>query len=158
MEQGPQGWDGGASPVYLRELLDHWQNRYDWRVEEAMLNRFTHFRADVRGATRLGARIRVLDGGRREVGPDDLSRRTRHLGGQERDVAAARADVEDSHAGDDPGLLEENAREGPEGLGLAAEAVELLGRVPERVRPWRGGLHTIIILGARAVDRAGERT
>jgi len=49
-EQGPQGWDGGASPVYLRGLLDHWQNRYDWRVEEAMLNRFTHFRADVRGA------------------------------------------------------------------------------------------------------------
>ena len=48
-EQGPAGWDAGASPAYLRDLLDHWRNRYDWRVEEAKLNRFGHFRAEVRG-------------------------------------------------------------------------------------------------------------
>jgi len=49
-EQGPDGWDAGASPVYLRDLLEHWRNHYDWRVEEAKLNRFGHFRAEVRGA------------------------------------------------------------------------------------------------------------
>jgi len=48
-EQGPAGWDAGASPAYLRDLLEHWRNRYDWRVEEAKLNRFSHFRAEVRG-------------------------------------------------------------------------------------------------------------
>jgi pimeloyl-ACP methyl ester carboxylesterase len=49
-EQGPQDWDGGGSPVYLRNLLEHWRNRYDWHAEEAKLNRFAHFRAEVRGA------------------------------------------------------------------------------------------------------------
>jgi pimeloyl-ACP methyl ester carboxylesterase len=49
-EQGPQEWDGGASPVYLRDLLEHWRSRYDWRVEEAKLNRFSQFHAEVRGA------------------------------------------------------------------------------------------------------------
>jgi microsomal epoxide hydrolase len=49
-EQGPTGWDAGASPAYLRDLLDHWRHHYDWRAEEARLNRFTQFRAEVRGA------------------------------------------------------------------------------------------------------------
>src|SRR5262245_24606992 len=49
-EQGPPGWDGGASPVYLRELLEHWRERYDWRAQEATLNGFAHFLADVNGA------------------------------------------------------------------------------------------------------------
>jgi pimeloyl-ACP methyl ester carboxylesterase len=48
--QGPPGWDAGASPVYLRALLDHWRERYDWRGEEAKLNRFPQFRAEVNGA------------------------------------------------------------------------------------------------------------
>jgi pimeloyl-ACP methyl ester carboxylesterase len=49
-EQGPPGWDAGASPAYLRDLLDHWRHRYDWRAEEAKLNRFAQFRAEVNGA------------------------------------------------------------------------------------------------------------
>lgn len=49
-EQGPPGWDAGASPVYLRELLEYWRTRYDWRAQEAALNRFAQFRADVGGA------------------------------------------------------------------------------------------------------------
>jgi microsomal epoxide hydrolase len=48
--QGPPGWDAGASPAYLRDLLEHWRDRYDWRREEAMLNRFAQFRAEVNGA------------------------------------------------------------------------------------------------------------
>jgi pimeloyl-ACP methyl ester carboxylesterase len=48
--QGPPGWDAGASPAYLGELLEHWRRRYDWRAAEAELNRHEHFRAEVNGA------------------------------------------------------------------------------------------------------------
>lgn len=43
------GWTYGIDLAYLRELVDHWQQRYDWRQHEAALNRFAHFRADVGG-------------------------------------------------------------------------------------------------------------
>ena len=49
-EQGPPGWDAGASPQYLRELLEYWRARYDWRAQEARLNGFAQFMADVNGA------------------------------------------------------------------------------------------------------------
>lgn len=49
-EQGPPGWDAGASPVYLRELLDYWRHGYDWRAQEARLNGFVQYLADVNGA------------------------------------------------------------------------------------------------------------
>ncbi len=49
-QQGPPDWDAGSSPDYLRELLEHWRTNYDWRAEEASLNRFDHYLADVDGA------------------------------------------------------------------------------------------------------------
>jgi pimeloyl-ACP methyl ester carboxylesterase len=49
-EQGATGWDAGASPTYLRDLLDYWREKYDWRQEEAALNRLAQFRAEVNGA------------------------------------------------------------------------------------------------------------
>ena len=49
-DQGPPGWDAGASPGYLRELLEHWRTTYDWRAEEAISIASMHFRADVDGA------------------------------------------------------------------------------------------------------------
>lgn len=45
-------WDAGTSPAYLRELVAYWRDRFDWRAQEQMLNRFRHFRVDVDG-TRL---------------------------------------------------------------------------------------------------------
>jgi pimeloyl-ACP methyl ester carboxylesterase len=48
--QGPIEWDAGASPAYLRDLLEYWRERYDWRAEEAKLNRLAQFRAHVNGA------------------------------------------------------------------------------------------------------------
>jgi pimeloyl-ACP methyl ester carboxylesterase len=48
--QGAPGWDGGADPVYLQDLLAYWREQYDWRREEAALNRFPHFRAELNGA------------------------------------------------------------------------------------------------------------
>lgn len=49
-EQGPAGWDAGASPVYLRDLLAYWRGQYDWRTQESALNRFAQFRAEIGGA------------------------------------------------------------------------------------------------------------
>ena len=42
-------WIYGIDLGYMRELVDYWQHRYDWRTHEAGLNRFAHFRADVDG-------------------------------------------------------------------------------------------------------------
>lgn len=46
-EGGP--WDYGMDRGYLVELIDHWRTRYDWRAEEAELNRWPQFRAEVGG-------------------------------------------------------------------------------------------------------------
>ncbi len=43
------GWDYGADPAYMRELVAHWRNGFDWRAQEAALNQFDHFRAAVEG-------------------------------------------------------------------------------------------------------------
>src|SRR5262249_41342979 len=43
------GWMYGIDLGYMRELVDYWQHRYDWRTHEAALNRFAHFKADVDG-------------------------------------------------------------------------------------------------------------
>jgi len=48
--QGAAGWDAGGDPAYLRDLLQHWREKYDWRREEAALNGFPQFRAEVNGA------------------------------------------------------------------------------------------------------------
>src|SRR3990172_6982255 len=43
------GWRQGTDPTYLKELCAYWANAYDWRAQEASLNRFPHFCADVDG-------------------------------------------------------------------------------------------------------------
>jgi pimeloyl-ACP methyl ester carboxylesterase len=42
-------WTYGIDLGYMRELVEYWQHRYDWRTHEAALNRFAHFKADVDG-------------------------------------------------------------------------------------------------------------
>jgi microsomal epoxide hydrolase len=42
-------WLHGMSAVYLREFLDYWRLRYDWRTAERALNRFPQFKACVEG-------------------------------------------------------------------------------------------------------------
>ena len=44
-------WEAGTSPAYLRQLVDYWRSQYDWRAQEAQINRFAHFRATVGGTT-----------------------------------------------------------------------------------------------------------
>ncbi|HEY1533807.1 MAG TPA: epoxide hydrolase, partial [Polyangiaceae bacterium] len=46
-------WDAGMSPAYLAQLLRYWRSEYDWRAQEARLNRFAQFRATTRDGTTL---------------------------------------------------------------------------------------------------------
>lgn len=43
------GWNYGTNPDYLRKLVDYWVNQYDWRKQEAALNKFPHFKAAIDG-------------------------------------------------------------------------------------------------------------
>ena len=39
------GWDYGTSLAYLRDVVEYWRTRFDWRSEERAMNAFPHFRA-----------------------------------------------------------------------------------------------------------------
>jgi microsomal epoxide hydrolase len=43
------GWRYGTNQHYLRDLAEHWLARFDWRTQEAAMNRYAHYRADVDG-------------------------------------------------------------------------------------------------------------
>jgi pimeloyl-ACP methyl ester carboxylesterase len=42
-------WEQGTDLTYLRELLHHWAQEFDWRAQERKLNGFNHFRVDLDG-------------------------------------------------------------------------------------------------------------
>jgi len=62
---GDAGWDDGTDPAWLDGLLAYWRDGYDWRAEEAALNRFHHHRAEVDGA-----RLHLIR--EKGAGPDPL--------------------------------------------------------------------------------------
>jgi pimeloyl-ACP methyl ester carboxylesterase len=43
------GWDYGASLPYLKELAEYWRTGFDWRAQEAALNRFPQFITEIDG-------------------------------------------------------------------------------------------------------------
>jgi pimeloyl-ACP methyl ester carboxylesterase len=43
------GWDRGVPLDHLRELADHWRTRFDWRAQEANLNRYPQFTTEIDG-------------------------------------------------------------------------------------------------------------
>ena len=43
-------WEDGASLAFVRRLADHWLHRFDWRAEEARLNRLPQVMVEVDGA------------------------------------------------------------------------------------------------------------
>jgi len=45
-EAGDTGWRHGTSLAFMRDLVDYWQNGFDWRTQEAALNRFDQFVID----------------------------------------------------------------------------------------------------------------
>ena len=42
-------WDAGTPNAYLREALDAWSTRFDWRAEEARINAVAHFTTEIDG-------------------------------------------------------------------------------------------------------------
>ena len=43
------GWDYGTNLAYMKELCAYWVEEFDWRKQEAALNRFNHFTDRVGG-------------------------------------------------------------------------------------------------------------
>ncbi|MDQ6921781.1 MAG: epoxide hydrolase, partial [Candidatus Dormibacteraeota bacterium] len=43
------GWSLGIPLTYMRELAEYWRSAYDWRAEEARLNRFPQFTTTIDG-------------------------------------------------------------------------------------------------------------
>jgi pimeloyl-ACP methyl ester carboxylesterase len=43
------GWTYGSNRDYVRALVEHWGDGFDWRAQEAELNRFAQYRAEVDG-------------------------------------------------------------------------------------------------------------
>jgi pimeloyl-ACP methyl ester carboxylesterase len=43
------GWAYGASLAAMRDLVEHWRARFDWRERERAINAFAHYRAEVDG-------------------------------------------------------------------------------------------------------------
>lgn len=42
-------WEYGANLAYMKELVDYWRTRYDWRAQERQLNRWKHFYVTIDG-------------------------------------------------------------------------------------------------------------
>src|SRR5882724_851888 len=43
------GWEYGSNLAYMRSLAEYWRHSYDWRREEAILNRLPQFRLAIDG-------------------------------------------------------------------------------------------------------------
>lgn len=44
-----ESWDDGTSQAFIQRIVDHWQHRFDWRVQEARLNRLPQYRTTIDG-------------------------------------------------------------------------------------------------------------
>lgn len=40
-------WEYGSNLAYMKELVDYWRTRFDWRTQENRINSFPHFRATI---------------------------------------------------------------------------------------------------------------
>jgi microsomal epoxide hydrolase len=49
LEEQGDPWSAGASIPFMHDLCDHWLNRFDWRAQEAAINRFPQVIATVDG-------------------------------------------------------------------------------------------------------------
>lgn len=43
------GWDRGVPLAYARKLADYWLHKFDWRKQEAWLNKYDQFMAEIDG-------------------------------------------------------------------------------------------------------------
>src|SRR5215510_1757130 len=42
-------WSYGTDGAYLRDLVDHWRARFDWRAQEREMNQWPQFRTELAG-------------------------------------------------------------------------------------------------------------
>lgn len=49
VDLGNEGWNYGVNADYLRSLVTHWRNGYDWRLHEKAINALPQFVTDVAG-------------------------------------------------------------------------------------------------------------
>jgi len=42
-------WEYGSDLSYMRKVLSYWQEDFDWREQESLLNQFDHFKSEVDG-------------------------------------------------------------------------------------------------------------
>jgi microsomal epoxide hydrolase len=66
LAEGGDAWSAGTSPAFLRRLCAYWTSGFDWRAQEAAVNRFPQFMADIDGQ-----RIHLLH--ERGSGPSDTA-------------------------------------------------------------------------------------
>lgn len=43
------GWNFGTNEAYLKDLVNYWLSKYDWRKQEATLNKYPQYIAEVNG-------------------------------------------------------------------------------------------------------------
>ncbi len=43
------GWEYGSNLDYIKELVEYWRTKFDWRAQEKLINSFSHFKSDVDG-------------------------------------------------------------------------------------------------------------
>jgi pimeloyl-ACP methyl ester carboxylesterase len=43
------GWDYGSNLDYIKELVEYWRTKFDWRAQEKLINSFSHFKTEVDG-------------------------------------------------------------------------------------------------------------
>ena len=43
------GWYYGTNLDYIKELVEYWRTKFDWRAQEKAINSFSHFKTDVDG-------------------------------------------------------------------------------------------------------------
>jgi pimeloyl-ACP methyl ester carboxylesterase len=49
--QDGSGWKYGPDPGYMEELLAYWQNDFDWRKQESLINSFPNYKTVIDGIT-----------------------------------------------------------------------------------------------------------
>ncbi|WP_214472669.1 epoxide hydrolase family protein [Mesorhizobium sp. dw_380] len=60
-----ESWDDGAGLAFMQRLVGYWRSQFDWRAQEARLNRLPQFRAEIDGLS-----IHFVH--QRGIGPDPL--------------------------------------------------------------------------------------
>jgi hypothetical protein len=48
---GSEDWSAGVPVSYLRDMVDHWRDGFDWRAQEARMNAYPQFLTEIEGQT-----------------------------------------------------------------------------------------------------------